>query len=254
MTNQLTEEQIETYRRKGYLHLPALFSNEDVEAWDAESRRLLKLGLSREDNLRAVSKPLAPGVAIVDRLNPVIDLSPIFMTLVRDSRITEAVDKLAGEPVLLFKDKLIYKMPGIDGYAMHQDYSMWQTFPAGLINVLVSIDDANADNGGVEFFPGHHHRLLSATGVIRYMNVEEASEIDVDSGEIISTKPGDVVFFSDLTPHRSGPNRSGCMRRQLYLTYSLARHGDLYQQQLEFISERRRKRAGVENRDRVHFE
>jgi hypothetical protein len=44
------------------------------------------------------------------------------------------------------------------------------------------------------------------------------------------------------------------MRRQLYLTYSLARHGDLYQQQLEFISERRRKRAGVENRDRVHFE
>ena len=47
-------------------------------------------------------------------------------------------------------------------------------------------------------------------------------------GTLLETEPGDLLVFSARTPHRSGTNTGSRSRRQLYLTYSAARHGDLY--------------------------
>jgi ectoine hydroxylase-related dioxygenase (phytanoyl-CoA dioxygenase family) len=152
---------------------------------------------------------------------------------------------LYGEEMLLFKDKLIYKMPGVPGYGMHQDYSLWQDFPRELVNVIVSIDGADADNGGVEFFPGYHDRLLSTEGESRYMNEAEVDRVDLSTGESVKTEPGDIVIFDCMTPHRSGVNRASRLRRQLYLTYSSAKNGDLYEAQLEYIQRVERKKRGA---------
>ncbi len=89
---------------------------------------------------------------------------------------------------------------------------------------MVAIDASTADNGPVEFCAGFHGRLLTPAG----------APGDVDDtglatpGEAVGTRPGDVVLFHSLRPHRSGENRSAAMRRQLYLSYSAAAHGDLY--------------------------
>ncbi|MDT7542501.1 MAG: 2-aminoethylphosphonate dioxygenase [Acidobacteriota bacterium] len=252
MTEALTREQIEEYQRKGYVRLRALFNSDEVAAWSAESRRLLTLGLAHADNWRAVSYRTETGLTIVDRFNPVIDISPLFRSLVRDERILRPVRELYGERMLLFKDKLIYKMPGVPGYAMHQDYALWQTFPGHLANVIVSIDAARAENGGVEFFAGYHEQLLSAPHELRYMNAEEIARIDPAAGEVAETEPGDIVIFDAMTPHRSGVNLSNRLRRQLYLTYSSARHGDLYQEQLRDHEAQERKRRGPSG-DRLFF-
>ena len=244
MPDALGEAQIDEYRRKGYVALRRVFTADEVAAWEAESRRLLRLGLAHEDNWRTVLYRSPAGLAVVDRLSPVIDISPVFAALVRDERILRPLGELYGDAVLLFKDKLIYKMPGAAGYEMHQDYSSWQTFPRDLVNVIVSIDGADAGNGGVEFFPGYHDRLLSAAGELRYMSAEETKRIDLGSGEVLTTEPGDLVVFDCLTPHRSGVNRSNRLRRQLYLTYSSARNGDLYGAQLRYIEETERARRG----------
>src|SRR5205085_6447374 len=141
-----------------------------------------------------------------------IDISSVFKELAHDERILEPVCELYGEQMLLFKDRLIYKMLGMRGYPIHQDYSWWQAFPSDLVNVIISIDKADAENGGVEFFPGYHHRLLSAIGEMRHMNEVEAEQIDFTTGELPQTEPGDMILFSCLTPHRSGPNMSNRIR------------------------------------------
>ena len=245
MPDALGEAQLDEYRAKGYAALRRVFAADEVAAWDVESRRLLRLGLAHEDNWRTVLYRSPAGLAVVDRLSPVIDISPVFASLVRDERLLRPLGELCGERALLFKDKLIYKMPGAAGYEMHQDYSSWQTFPRDLVNVIVAIDGADADNGGVEFFPGYSDRLLSAEGELRYMSAEEAGRIDLGTGEVLTTDPGDVIVFDCLTPHRSGVNRSKRLRRQLYLTYSSARHGDLYGAQLRYIEETERARRGA---------
>jgi hypothetical protein len=248
-----TPEQFEAFHAKGYLALRSVFTIDEVGAWDRESRRLLGLGLAHEDNLRTVIYKTSTGIPIVDRMHPVADISPLFKALANDARITNALRELYGEDMLLFKDKIIYKMPGVSGYAIHQDYSSWQTFPRNLVNVIVSIDGASAENGGVEFFPGYHQKLLSTAGELRQMNHEEAAQIDFSSGELIETNPGDVVIFDCLTPHQSGVNRSNQLRRQLYLTYSSAKNGDLYEQQLEFFEATCRNGRSGKARARLFF-
>jgi ectoine hydroxylase-related dioxygenase (phytanoyl-CoA dioxygenase family) len=237
MVTNLTTEQIESYRRKGYLMLPGVFSQEEAAAWGAECKRLLRLGLAHKDNIRTTAYYLSKTMYVVDRFDPVLDISPVFKKLAHDERIFEAVRAVFGEDMLLFKDRLIYKMIGMRGYPIHQDYSWWQAFPSDLVNVIISIDKADAENGGVEFFPGYHHRLLSTPGEMRHMNEVEAQQIDFRTAELLETEPGDMILFSCLTPHRSGPNLSNRTRRQIYFTYSAARHGDLYDTQLRLFKE-----------------
>lgn len=253
MITTLTNEQISTYQEKGYLTLAGAFTPDEVIAWDDESKRLLRLGLAHKDNLRTITYRTPAGIQIVDRLNPVVDISPLFKALTQDERIMRPLRDLYGEAMLLFKDKIIYKMPGVTGYPIHQDYSSWQLFPKDLVNVIVSIDPADAHNGGVEFFPGYHQRLLSTPGELRYMSKEEAEQIDFSKAELVKASPGDMMIFDCLTPHRSGVNTSSRLRRQLYLTYSSAKNGDLYEKQLEFVEVTSRNKRSEKARARLFF-
>ena len=241
MSVTLTEDQLNTYRQKGYFTLRGLFEEDEIALWVAESERLLKLGIAHENNVRTVPHYLTESFWIVDRLSPVVDVSSVFKALAEDNRLLNVMRDIFEDEVLLFKDRLIYKMIGMVGYPIHQDYSWWQEFPRDLVNVLVAIDGADEDNGALELFPGHH-RLLSAPGEMRHMNEREAEQIDFGSGELMITQPGDVIIFDCMTPHRSGPNMSNRLRRQLYLTYSPARHGDLYEKQIQLLIEGRSSR------------
>jgi ectoine hydroxylase-related dioxygenase (phytanoyl-CoA dioxygenase family) len=78
-------------------------------------------------------------------------------------------------------------------------------------------------------FPGYQNRLLSSVGEIRTMTEEEAKQIDLNIQVVAALKPGDIFLFHSFTPHGSGTNNSSRSRRQLYLTYAAAKHGDLYE-------------------------
>ena len=235
----LTDALVNEYQVKGFTVARGLFSADEVSAWDSESRRLLSLGLPSFGSTRTSSYGDSRGLSVIDRIHPVIDLSPVFKRLVNDERIVRSLEQLTGTKMILFKDKIIYRMPGLPGYPIHQDYSSWQIFPCSMVNVIVAIDGANAENGGVEFFPGYQNRLLSAANEIRHMNTEEAAQIDLTKGELPVTMPGDLLFFHCLTPHRSAGNFSTKLRRQLYLTYSADEGGDFYEAQLKFIAKNR---------------
>ena len=243
----LTQVELETFRRKGYVTLRGVFGLNEVTGWAQECKRLLASGVAHENNLRTYPYYISETMWLVDRMDPVVDISDVFKKLSNDERLLGLVRQIFDDDALLFKDRLIYKMLGVRGYQIHQDYSWWQEFPEDLVNVTIAIDGADADNGALELFP-YHHNLLSTPGEMRHMNDVEAQQIDFSSGELMITEPGDVVIFHCMTPHRSGPNLSNRLRRQLYLTYSAARHGDLYQRQIELMKEGKSSRQIDENR------
>lgn len=248
--NILSNEQLKSYNEQGYLVLRNVFSEHEAKVLQAESDKLLTINQYTDiGNVRAGHKSYANGDVKIERMDPVHDISSVFADLVKDERILTPLRDIYSDEPLLFKDKLIFKLPGANGYTMHQDAAWWQGFPIeGLISVMIAIDGASVENGGLELFPGYHDRLRSEPGELRNMNKAEIEEIDLLTGEIVETNPGDVILFHSFTPHQSGANTSSNSRKQLFLTYSPSKNGQLYNAHYQHF-----KRYALEGKDLNQF-
>ena len=211
----------EAYDRDGFLILRGLFGPEEMAAADADARLLL----SRNDlistrNLRCRFQPhVETGACRFETFDPVIDLSPACRNLAYDGRLLAALTELYGEPACLFKDKLIFKPPGMKGYGLHQDWIAWPGFPESFLTVLIPLDPAGVDNGCTEVFAGYH-RGGSLSPRDGHYHELPANAVDEARRVPLELRPGDAAVFGGFTPHRSGPNRSDRWRRQLYLSYN----------------------------------
>ena len=216
------------YHERGYIKLSGLFTQDEIAGWQEECDRLQQLDLVNRKNKRTPFK--TPEIPYPEKIDPVIDISPFFSTLIEDQRLTSVLQAIFNDAPLLFKDKLIYKLPGMNGYNMHQDWAHgWQHLaPAeDMLSVSFQIDGADVANGCIELFEGYHDKLLVTPGEERQFNEAERALIDPARGEKMETKAGDVLIFSSLTPHQSGKNLANYPRRSLYLTYNAARAGNL---------------------------
>jgi Phytanoyl-CoA dioxygenase (PhyH) len=136
--------------------------------------------------------------------------------------LVDVAGALLGEPAVLYKDKLNYKLPGGAGYSAHQDAPAYR-FVDVHVSCMVAIDDADESNGCLEVVSGAHDRLWRTddAGCIR---------ADVAASMVWQPLPlraGDALWFHSRTPHRSGPNTSRWPRRALYPPYNARSEGDL---------------------------
>lgn len=229
--SSLRGAQVRKYWADGVLVVRNLFSEHDVASWRNEVERLFSMsGMTDPLNLRVETR--AHGIAdrIADRLDPVLDISPVFQQLVHDRRMHGILEALFGSPASILRCKLIKKVAGTAGYAMHQDYPYWEwlDIPADdLLTVAVAIDDASEASGGIEFFLGQHDRK-QPPHPLEALDVDE-SKMDLTKNYIPSLKAGDVAVFHALTPHRSAMNSSGRNRSLLLPTFVHQRHGNVYQ-------------------------
>jgi ectoine hydroxylase-related dioxygenase (phytanoyl-CoA dioxygenase family) len=139
--------------------------------------------------------------------------------LARDPALMELLHAVYGEPACLFKDKLIFKPPGVKGYPLHQDWIAWDGFPESFLTVLVPFEAATRENGCTVVYPGYHH-LGSMTPRDGAYYPLPADSVDEAKAVYLELEPGDVAVFGGFVPHRSDPNLSGGWRRQLYLSYN----------------------------------
>lgn len=210
------------YERDGFVVVRSLFDPELMRSASAEADRLLK----DYDHLRSVKNlrcrwqnNVFTGECTFETFDPVIDLGPVCDRLAHHPRLRGVLATLYGEPACLFKDKLIYKPPGVKGYGLHQDWIAWDGFPRSFLTVLIPFDPADHDNGCTIVYPGYHHAgpLTEQDG--KYHELP-AGAVDESRAVPLLLQPGDVAVFGCFTPHRSDPNVSDRWRRQLYLSYN----------------------------------
>src|SRR4051812_20942710 len=129
---------------------------------------------------------------------------------------------LLGEPAVLYKEKVNYKLAGGAGYAPHQDAPAYP-FIASHVSCMVAVDDATLENGCLEVVSGAHAAVLPMddTGCV-HPDVVAAMQWDA-----VEVEAGQTLWFHSRTPHRSGPNASPRSRRALYPTYNALAEGDL---------------------------
>lgn len=142
--------------------------------------------------------------------------------LLTDGPMLAAASALLGEPAVLYKEKINYKLPGGAGYAPHQDAPAYR-FVETHVSCMVAVDAALVGNGCLEVVSGAHGDLLPVddVGCLRDDVVAALTWAPVE------VRAGEVLWFHSRTPHRSGPNLGQTPRRALYPTYNAAREGDL---------------------------
>jgi hypothetical protein len=213
----------EAYVRDGFTVVRGLFGTAEIEHAAAEADALLERcrPLMSVRNIRCRWQPnVSTGASCeFETFDPIIDLSNACRLLACDPRLLGVLAELYGAPACLFKDKLIYKPPGLKGYGLHQDWIAWPGFPRSFLTVLIPFDAADKYNGATEVFAGYHHggSLSAEDGDYHELPVDT---VDESRGVLLEMQPGDVAIFTGFTPHRSAPNRSLRWRRQLYLSYN----------------------------------
>lgn len=220
----LTEDDLRAFARDGYVVRPGFLSAAEMDEIDHWTRELEEAPeasgrhwVYREPSLKDKNRK------VLQRIENFCPFHAGFDRRFREGRIIRCVEQLFGEPAVLFKDKINFKMSGGGGFKPHQDQQAgWSAYASLFITVLISIDDATIENGCLEIVAGQHrHGLIG----------EEWKPLDDEAmarmnAVPLTTRCGDAVFFDSYVPHGSKPNLTNRPRRVLYITYNRASEGD----------------------------
>jgi ectoine hydroxylase-related dioxygenase (phytanoyl-CoA dioxygenase family) len=244
--------------RDGFVIARGLFDPAEIAdaSADADRVRAEHAKLVNTRNIRCRWQDnVFTGECQFDAFDPIIDLSTPCKRLAYDRRLFDLLADLYGEPACLFKDKLIYKLPGAKGYGLHQDWIAWgPTFPRSFLSLLVPLDAADEENGCTLVYPGCHHAgpLTPTDGNYREL---PADAVDEATAVPLVLEPGDVAVFGGFTPHRSNPNLSDRPRRQLYFSYTKQSDGgELREQHYQDFHEWLKKKYAEHGKTETYFE
>lgn len=161
-----------------------------------------------------------PGQRVIQRIENFCPYHAGFDRFIREGSLARWSGALMGAPVVLFKDKINFKMPGGAGFKAHQDQQAgWSVYAPLFVTAMVTLDAATLENGCLEVSAGRHREGLIGE---QWKPLEEQGL----NLQPVPTAPGDVIFFDSFVPHASKPNLTDSPRRILYITYNLAGEGD----------------------------
>lgn len=219
----LSAGQQAKFRKSGWCAAPGFFSpkeTREISAWTDELKLRPELpGCEMVYSEQSLSDPPR---RLIQRIENFCPFHPRFERLVK-GRLQAAVEALLGEPAVMFKDKINFKMAGGAGFEPHQDQQAgWSVYAPLFITALVSIDKATLENGCLEMADAP--RLSGLVGdEWAPLTAEQMAGLTLSP---VPSEPGDVLFFDSYAPHASKPNRTQSDRRILYITYNAARAGD----------------------------
>lgn len=216
------ELDVDAWRRDGFLHVPGVFDADrlaELRSWvdDVATRPYGDGGLLQHYEVGDAGPQIARSENLLDHGG--------FRDLIAQGTLVEMGGRLLGEPIVLYKEKINYKLSGGAGFVAHQDAPAYK-FVDMHLTCMVAIDDATLDNGCLEAVAGLHDELLPDDG-------DGCVDPNVAVGLdwlALPMRAGDLLWFHSLAPHRSGPNLTSTTRRALFCTYNAAREGDLREQ------------------------
>jgi ectoine hydroxylase-related dioxygenase (phytanoyl-CoA dioxygenase family) len=218
---RLSDEQLDGYRRNGYLMGVRLLSDPQVDQLRLELEGLFDPRHPGNELFHEyhTNESADPNAVLFHALGA-WRITPGFHDLLWNPAFTVAASQLLEGPVRFWHDQLFCKPAKHGGVvAWHQDYSYWtRTKPLAHLTVFIALDDTDSDNGCLHYVPGTHHwPLLPITGLAGDMEAiyTVLSDEQKDQFKPIPAvlKKGEASFHHGLTIHGSFENKSDRPRR-----------------------------------------
>ncbi|ANK82384.1 MAG: proline hydroxylase [Rhizobiales bacterium NRL2] len=220
---KLTDEQLRQFDELGYVMLPDVFGQDEMDAVTADLPRIY--GLEREEVWRESTGAVRTAFAAHRYSEP-------FDLIGRHPRLVEPVRQLLGGDVYIHQYKINAKA-AFDGdvWQWHQDYGTWARDDGmpepRAMNIALFLDDVTEFNGPLWIIPGSHregvleagHDLKTTSYPLWTLDKATITRLARERG-IFSAKgkAGSVLMFHSNIVHASSPNIGPWGRTIVYLS------------------------------------
>lgn len=238
------------FEADGFVHIKKYLSSSDVEIIGSVAEQLYDLPEVKNSYMKYYEKNISRQLARVENFYNIL---PDFKNLV-EIKIKPLVEKIVGNKLYLFKDKINWKLPGGGAFTAHRDNKAWSQFPCKYFMTLaLCVDNCTRENGCLEMVRGKNKNISFENSGI--LSEEEINSFN--NWELIESSKYDILLFDSYVPHRSGPNKSDKPRRMIYLTYNLFDDGNYYEKYFdtkrkEFPPEFERDESTIINSDSIY--
>ncbi|MEZ4698142.1 MAG: phytanoyl-CoA dioxygenase family protein [Rhodothermales bacterium] len=215
----LSADQINSYRRDGFVKLKGVLSESELATFDdAITRKVIELN--------TMHLPMEDRSTYDKAFLQVMNLwrtDDIVKRLVFDKRLARIAAELMGvEGVRLYHDQALYKEPSGGFTPWHADQYYWPLASEHCVTAWIPLQETPVEMGPLEFSAGSH-RL--ATG--RDLRISDESERVIQEllGEADlptvggAFDAGEVSFHAGWLFHRAGPNTTETPRRVMCIIY-----------------------------------
>lgn len=224
----ITNTPFDTYKEKGYLVLPDLFSQQEIAALRKETADIFRGKRGPVEGL--LDAPDASSDDDILRQYVAIHfphkLSPVIYQSLFHSAVLQVLTNIIGPNVKCMQSMLFVKGPGKAGQSWHQDEFYIPTRDRSLTGVWIAIDDATVDNGCLWIIPGKPGYIMQRVpnNSTEYADVDTVDVTALEKDAIpVEVKSGSVVIFHGYTLHSSRRNKTkDCFRTALVNHYMSA--------------------------------
>jgi phytanoyl-CoA hydroxylase len=213
----LERKQIDEYRSRGYTRLGKIFTDDEIRdiasAYDEALAAPLRLGEQGKGTFEYA---------------PLLQMrSPTLRRYATAPKLVAPMIDLVGPDVRLYWDQAVSKPPGATSdVPWHQDNGYTPVVPEEYVTVTLALDRQTVDNGCLWLQPGSHRsstRPHAKTDFFFRVGYDGP-----ETGEPVELEAGEVLAFSSLMMHRTGPNLTQEPRRSwiIQFCHADARHRD----------------------------
>ena len=211
MPKKLTDEQVEAYRRDGFVGGIQVLSDKEVSRFRSE------LEAFEASNGKALDFP--------ERSKSYL-LFEFADAIVHHTAVLDAVEDVIGPDILVYHTTMNTKEARNEAYIpWHQDDDYFHLDPPEHVTAWVVLSDASEEAGCMRMIPGSR-----ADGLVPHVEKPEKDHLirlgkaihdrfDLTDGVSVPLKAGEMSLHHTHTIHSSGPNRSDDRRIGYAVSY-----------------------------------
>jgi len=195
----ITDEDIASYRRNGFLHVKQVISPERVERYRNAAAEAYDKAMS-----------LDPDNQMFRQIVNIWKTDPVLRELAMDAGIATLATQLAGMPVRLWHDQLLIKKPhNHTPTEFHQDAPYWpHANSRHQLSAWVALVDVPVERGCMSFIPGSHQRHdLRAIDLTDGRDLFTAApDLEYQQRVTVPLHAGDCTFHNGFLAHTANAN------------------------------------------------
>ncbi len=225
MNNELTKEQIESYRSNGFLIIEDFLDSKELATWKTSIDSAIEDRKGRKFPHSDIKTGESDGIndsadyfgKVFDQIINLWQTNDKIKEIILDERIGKMASDLSQvDGIRVWHDQSLVKQPWANSTAWHLDSPFWSFSHREALSIWVALEDVTVQNGCLYFMAGSEKETqFDEPGIGANMG-----DIFNDYPQFKNTSPvpsvikaGSCSFHNGLNIHAAGPNMTNNTRK-----------------------------------------